>query len=65
MKKDKQLEAIIEDFGDALRNAHPPFIANNGKMTCGMEILWALYVQHMQSKCKKGEVSYNKTVYRA
>ncbi len=41
-----ELEAIIEEFGNALRSAHMPYIVERGQFTWNQQSVWNKYVIH-------------------
>jgi len=47
-------EKVIRDFAKAMRTAHVPYIAERGRFTERMFVLWQLYVDACQQEVKNG-----------
>lgn len=45
-----ELEHLIEEFGDAMRSAHVPYIAERGQLTTKMYDVWMRYVEWSQKQ---------------
>ncbi len=51
-----ELENIIEEFGNCMRSAHLPYVADSeGQMTPGMRAAWDRYVVYAYKHAKESK----------